>query len=268
LSGLGGDELFGGYASFQDVPHAVRWRRRLKGFGLARRCLARLVRTAGGRSAVKVAEALGRNPSPLQIYFLRRELFLPSERRELFPLPEGCDYLSGMSTTTMKNLTADARGLDLVNQVSLFELSAFMRNMLLRDADVFSMAHGLELRVPLLDHQLVEQAVQMPGVCKQPDPRPKPLLLDAAGPRLPNVVHRHPKRGFTFPWGAWLRGPMKNRADRALRNHDAWTCLGINPTGPLALWKRFLQDDRRLSPLQILALVVLEDYSSRHNLKI
>jgi asparagine synthase (glutamine-hydrolysing) len=267
LSGLGGDELFGGYASFHDVPRAVRWRRRLRRFGLARRCLARLASQVGGRSAAKAAEVLKRKPSPLQMYFLRRELFLPAERRALHPLPEGCDPFSGMSHNLMEDLSADARGLDAVNQVSLFELSSYMRNMLLRDADVFSMAHGLELRVPLLDHRLVEQTVQMPGVCKRPDPRPKPLLLDAVGPRLPRLVHCHPKQGFTFPWAAWLRGPMRDRASRALGNRDVWTSLGMNSGQPPMLWQRFLQGDRRLSALQILALVVLEDFTTRHGLK-
>jgi len=267
LSGLGGDELFGGYASFHDVPRAVRWRRRLKRFGLVRRCLARMASQMGGRSAAKAAEVLKRRPSALQMYFLRRELFLPAERRALLDLPEGCDAFSGISHKMMEELSSKARGLDPINQVSLFELSAYMRNMLLRDADVFSMAHGLELRVPLLDHRLVEQAVQIPGVCKQPDPRPKPLLLDAVGPRLPRLVHRHPKQGFTFPWSAWLRGPMKDRVDRALRNRDVWTSLGLNAAEPVRLWQRFFQGDRRLSALQILAFVVLEDFTTRHELK-
>ena len=267
LSGLGGDELFGGYASFHDVPRAVRWRRRLRRFGWVRRCLTRLASQVGGRSAAKAAEVLKRKPSPLQMYFLRRELFLPAERRALHPLPEDCDPFSGMSHNLMEDLSADARGLDAINQVSLFELSAYMRNMLLRDADVFSMAHGLELRVPLLDHRLVEQTVQMPGVCKRPDPRPKPLLLDAVGPRLPRLVHCHPKQGFTFPWAAWLRGPMKDRASQALGNRDVWTSLGMNPDQPPALGQRFFQGDHRLSALQILALVVLEDFTTRHGLK-
>jgi asparagine synthase (glutamine-hydrolysing) len=129
------------------------------------------------------------------------------------------------------------------------------------------MAHGLELRVPLLDHRLVEQAVQLPGACKRPDPRPKPLLLDAVGPRLPRVVHTHPKQGFTFPWAAWLRGPMQDRADRALQNREVWTTIGMNPDEPVAIWRRFLKGDRRLSPLQVLALLVLEDFTTRNGLK-
>jgi asparagine synthase (glutamine-hydrolysing) len=201
------------------------------------------------------------------MYFLRRELFLPGERHALHALPEDCDPYTGMPCTFTEDLANEARDLDAINQVSLFELSAYMRNMLLRDADVFSMAHGLELRVPLLDHRLVEQTVQMPGVLKRPDPRPKPLLLDAVGSRLPPVVHRHPKQGFTFPWAAWLRGPMKERAGRALRNRHAWASLGMNPGEPVALWDRFLQGDRRLSALQILALVVLEDFTLRHGLR-
>ena len=109
-----------------------------------------------------------------------------------------------------------ARGLDPFNQVSLFELSAYLRHMLLRDADVFSMAHGLEVRVPLLDHRLVELVAQMPGSFKQRDARPKPLLLDAVGPRLPALAWARGKQGFTFPWDGWLRGPLRQRATLAI----------------------------------------------------
>jgi len=267
LSGLGGDELFGGYASFRDVPRAIRWGRRLRPIGLTRLWLARLVNRTGRRTAAKVAEFLKRTPAPLQMYLLRRELFLPSERRTLLPLPDNSDPVTGMPCNLMNDLSTQARTLDAVNQVSLFELSTYMGNMLLRDADVFSMVHGLEVRVPLLDHLLVEQVVQLPGALKRPDPRPKPLLIDAVGPRLPRLVYCRPKQGFTFPWQMWLRGPMHDRVSRALRNRDVWVALGLNPLAPALLWNRFLQQDRRISALQILALNVLEDFASRHGLK-
>jgi len=166
----------------------------------------------------------------------------------------------------VEELDSRSRGLDLINQVSLFELEGYLRHMLLRDADVFSMHHGLELRVPLLDHQVVEQVAALPGSCKQPDPRPKPLLVDAVGTRLPACVYSLPKRGFTFPWDSWLRGPIHAHAERALLNQEVWSGLGLNPMAPAHLWERFVRRDGRVAALQVLALVVLEDYARRHGL--
>src|SRR5207245_6396549 len=140
--------------------------------------------------------------------------------------------------------------------------------MLLRDADVFSMAHGLEVRVPLLDHRLVELVAQMPGSFKQRDSRPKPLLLDAVGPRLPALAWARGKQGFTFPWDGWLRGPLRQRAALAMRQGDVWRGLGIDPQGPSRLWSRFEGGDRRVAALQLLALLVLADYAARHGRRV
>jgi asparagine synthase (glutamine-hydrolysing) len=235
--------------------------------GSANHVLARMTAWTGGRRGAKAAEMLTRQPSPLQAYLLRRELFLPAERRALHPLPWESDPFCGVPQVMLDDLLVRAQGLDLINQVSLFELEAYMRHMLLRGADVFSMAHGLELRVPLLDHRLVEQVAALPGACKRPDPRPKPLLLDAVGGRLPSLVYSRPKQGFTFPWAAWLRGPLRRRAARALENDAVWSGLGLDPAAPVRLWQRFLGKDSRVAALQVLALVVLEDFASRHGLR-
>ncbi|NQT11289.1 MAG: asparagine synthetase B, partial [Planctomycetes bacterium] len=141
------------------------------------------------------------------------------------------------------------------------------RHMLLRDADVFSMAHALELRVPLLDHVLVEQVARLSGPMKRQTSRPKSLLLDAVGPRLPGRLGKLRKRGFTFPWEAWLRGPLRDRVDRAIDDAAVWTTLGMNPEGPGNIWRRFLSGDRRVAALQVLAFVVLKDYTERCGLR-
>ena len=166
----------------------------------------------------------------------------------------------------MDELAELLRGLETVNQVSSFELSAYMSYMLLRDGDVFSMAHGLEVRLPLLDHKLVEQVLPLPGQWKRPDPRMKPLLVDAAGPRLPREVYTSTKRGFTFPWDAWLRGALRERAALVMDNSDVWAGLGIAPAAPAGLWSRFLRRDPSVAALQVLALVVLADFAARHGL--
>jgi asparagine synthase (glutamine-hydrolysing) len=267
LSGLGGDEIFGGYASFRDVPRAVRWRKRLRKLGPARQLLAAIVDRTGGRWGIKAAESLRRRPAPLSMYLLRRELFLPRDRRALHPVPAGIEPSNGIPRTALADMRELAATLDPVNQVSLFELSGYMRYMLLRDADVFSMAHGLEVRVPLLDHEVVEQVARLPGEFKRPDPRPKPLLIDAVGERMPAPVVQMPKRGFTFPWGAWLRGPLRERASRAIENRALWAGLGFNSEAPRAIWQRFLSGDNRVAALQVLGLVVLESFASRHGLR-
>jgi asparagine synthase (glutamine-hydrolysing) len=201
------------------------------------------------------------------LYFLRRELFLRNERRVVQTQPAGMDPNCGVPERLVEDMLARSRGLGLVNQVSLFELEGYMRHMLLRDSDVFSMRHGLELRVPLLDHKVVEQVAALPGSYKLPDPRPKPLLIDAVGPRLPAAVYTQPKRGFTFPWAAWLRGPLRQRAVQAINNRDVWHTLRLNPQAPRKLWDRFVDKDSRVSALQVLALMVLEDFASRHALR-
>lgn len=265
LSGLGGDELFGGYASFIDVPRAVALRRRfawLRGAKLA-------VRIKRDRSGAKLEEAFGRKPDLLTMYLLRRELFLPHERRALQSLPEGSDGTTGLDVNLLEDLNKRSAELDELNRISFFEVELYMRHMLLRDADVFSMAAPIEYRVPFLDHQLVELAFSLPGRWKRTDPRPKPLLLDAVGSRLPKAVWQRPKRGFTFPWGAWFApdGALAKTASEAVNDSDTWRRLGVDHTGVENIWKRFMSGDARVSPFQILAFVTLRDFAGRHGIR-
>ena len=272
LSGLGGDELFGGYASFRDVPLAVSLAaraQRLMGGRAAppgRRSLNSFRPPLGGRRALKLAEMLTRTPSLVSMYLLRRELFLASERRSLHPLPPSCNDESGVPEWEIEDMVSLASKDDVANTISAFELAHYLRYMLLRDADVFSMSVGLELRVPLLDHRLVETAVPLPGRWKGNDGRAKPLLLDAVGPRLPGWIGAQQKRGFTFPWRAWLVGPLRDRAHAAVSNRDAWRTVGLDDTEPEEMWFRFLKDDPRIGAAQIIALWVLGEYAQRHTL--
>jgi len=261
LSGLGGDELFGGYASFRDVPRATALRRLLPFSIRAPHRAQDWACRIGGRGAVKALELFARPPSTVETYLLRRELLLPNERRALH---------SGQwqGLTSDWAIAEDVSSLSESNRVSALELSSYMRDMLLRDGDVFSMAVGLELRVPLLDHVFVEGVVRLPGDWKEPDPRPKPLLLDAVGPALPASVPDRRKRGFTFPWDAWIRGPMRTRVDRAVHEQEVWKAVGIAPAAPEQLWTRFHAGDPRVGGLQVMALWVLHEYAHRHGLAV
>ncbi|HYL58297.1 MAG TPA: asparagine synthase (glutamine-hydrolyzing) [Candidatus Acidoferrales bacterium] len=264
LSGLGGDELFGGYATFADVPRALALRENP--------LLSMVARLGSGfmrnRSGVKLAEACRRPADALAMYLLRREMFLPAERRTLMPLPAAADDLTGVPAELLDEVRSETRGLGGANRISFFELNLYMRHMLLRDSDVASMAAPIEYRVPFLDHRMVEGVFSTPQEWKLPDPRPKPLLLDIAGAGVPSAVWQRAKRGFTFPWGDWFAGggALNRVADDAVNDAARWRDLGIDAGGVRKIWNQFSAGDRRITPLQILAFVVLRDFATRHKL--
>lgn len=271
LSGVGGDELFGGYRTFHDVPRALRLRRPLGrtpaqlGALLLERASEHARHHARARAFLKVAETLRRPADLVELYLLRRELFAASERRALLALPQASDATSGLEHEEVTMLKASHRDRDPVDRIAALEFSVYMRHMLLRDADVFGMASQLEIRVPLLEHYVVAGAARARAFWRRPDPRPKPLLVDAAGPRLPERSFKAKKRGFTFPWRAWLEGPLAQRAADGLRA-GAWDRLGVDPAAVDATWRAFKSGDRRVSELQIIGLLVLETYARSHGL--
>lgn len=194
LSGLGADELFGGYPSFRDTPKLMRLARAPRPL---RRVLALL-----GRRGRRLAEVPEGDSAMLAAW--RRRFFMDGDAREA-GLPE-------IATT----VEAAPDGLDDFGLVSWAELSGYMRRMLLRDSDQMSMAVSLEIRVPFLDHELVEYALGLPAGAKTGFAWPKGLLIRACEDLLPREVYDRPKMGFSLPMAAWLRGPLAGFAKEGL----------------------------------------------------
>jgi asparagine synthase (glutamine-hydrolysing) len=233
LSGLGGDELFDGYGYVRRVRALERARR------LPRAIRAPASRVAGvalrGRSTgEKTAAWLGNGAEPGCSYELLRRLFLEGEVVQLvggqhengLPRPERVDPWS-----------------DLYGQVSALDLANYTKNVLLRDTDAMSMANSLEVRVPLLDHILVEWALRLPERVKAG--RQKALLLEAAGELLPRELHARPKRGFVLPFSRWLREELRDEVDASLRRPPDALGAVLDSSAVAAVWDAYLGGDRR-----------------------
>lgn len=230
LSGLGSDEIFNGYRHFETLPR-LRALAALPGVGAAGRFAARLVPGAQLRPT-KLTRLLASGGDLLALAAVSRMLFFPPLTRSLvrpaFRMHEGAEIAPTLSPDEMPT--------DPLNLLSAFELRGYVQNMLLRDSDATSMAHGLELRVPFLDHRLVEFALSLPGGHRSRPGELKSLLSRAMAPLLPPSVLGRRKMGFNLAVPVWMRTTMRERVEATLLRDGS--VLDPEVTG--RLWRTWL----------------------------
>jgi asparagine synthase (glutamine-hydrolysing) len=266
LSGLGGDEVFAGYSNFRSVPRMERfnhtWRRLPS--SLRSPLAAIFASIVPSTDQNRKLAALARNGhGVLHPYFLSRWLFTPEQLNELLPeIAKHAPTWERAAAPLAENLKR-AMALDPVNRVSYLESRCYMLNTLLRDSDAMSMAHGLELRVPLIDHQLAQKVLALPGAWKLAANMPKPLLVKALGSHLPGKIVHRAKRGFTLPFEHWLRDSMRPVMEESLRKICDGALGGvISQSAALGVWEDFLQG--RTSWSRPWSLYVLQRWCQLH----
>jgi asparagine synthase (glutamine-hydrolysing) len=246
LSGLGSDELFGGYTSFRAtakigsiatvagfVPQEAR---RLLALGLKSMNILQSSPDAFRKaSAAWLQPNLFRHP-----YFFTRMLFTP---QTFAPSLRG-GTVAWNSMPWYQWLTATAqqsRSLDRFTQVSWLELRSYLVNTLLRDTDAMSMRNSLEVRVPFLDTPLVEYVLGLPESVKRGARGSKALLVEALGDLLPEEIVNQPKRTFTFPWEHWMRGKLGERVAIGLGDWAPALEANLDHKFAQGVWRNFLR---------------------------
>ena len=249
LSGAGGDELFGGYRSFVDVPRAMRWSRVLAPLPNAATHAAAsvLARVLLGRAGEvppqtrwgKLADALACRGNVVDAYQVSYALFTTDFLRELSGDSTDASVTRGLPSARHHALCERLRSARVLPALSALELSFFVGERLLRDTDATSMAVSLEARVPLLDHRVVELAAGLPDHLRYAPLGRKRALRQTALRALDPAIFERPKAGFELPLGRWLRAAATGEVDAALTDPQRCESVGLRPEAVARLWRAF-----------------------------
>jgi asparagine synthase (glutamine-hydrolysing) len=278
LAGTGGDELFGGYKSFTDLPRAARAGRFLGHVPAHfwRPAARAAIRLKHGRSTDvppqtrwgKIADVIATRGDLVELYQVSYAQFTNEFLGELAHPAGGPLLPSGVTTERAAELRELVRRSPILHAISALELSMFIGERLLRDTDASSMAVALEARVPLLDHRVIERVSEIAPRERYGAVGSKGLLRELALRDLDPSLFDRPKSGFVLPIGPWCRSELRDDVDRTMRDRALCEAVGLNATAVARLWTAFQNDAPGLYWSRVWGIFVLLWWSRRYGVSL
>jgi asparagine synthase (glutamine-hydrolysing) len=218
----------------------------------------------------KLADVLAARGRMVDLYQVSYGLFTRAFLTELMSpaLRSGVDVQSGLAVARRVEITHDIADQPPLHAVSMLELSFFLGERLLRDTDAASMAVALEVRVPLIDHVVIERLAEIPeGMRFDPLGR-KQLLRDMALRGIDPAIFDRKKAGFELPLEIWCRDRLGADIDGTLRDAQLCARVGLNPDAVARLWQAFQARAPGLYWSRVWSLYVLLWWCRRHNVSL
>lgn len=273
LAGTGGDELFGGYTSFRDLPALLRWSERAEmlpagAVQLAARAIAAWKQPSRGAVPqqtrwAKLPDMATRGNDLLHLYQLSYALFLPDFQRSLLG-DRGQAVSDGLPDALRERLRAETAGLPPLESISVLEQRVFLGERLLRDTDAASMAASIEIRVPLVDVEVARAAYRLPGPLRYQPVGSKPLLRRLGLSGLDPALFNRPKAGFVLPFDRWLRAGLGKVIDETMSDPKQVRAVGLDAGTVAALWRAYQAGAPGIYWTRIWAIYVFIRWCHRH----
>lgn len=282
LAGTGGDELFGGYPSFVELPKMMKGTALFPG-RLLDGVIRRATRMYGGMSW----DVLGRAPPQtrwgkladvaraandlLALYQVSYALFTAETQERLASSTvrnAQFEQAFGLPAEVADIWRGRVRNQSVLHAISLLELSSFIGERLLRDTDAASMAVALEVRVPLLDHVLCEAVAGLDPAYRFNPLLKKRALQSAALSRLDPSLFNRPKSGFVLPIAGWTRRGLKPELDRVFADTELIGRVGLNAATVQKLWSSYTSGKRGLHWSRVWAIYVLLTWCQSHEVSL
>jgi len=264
FSGLGADEIFGGYANFRRVRLLAPLLRSVAALPPRARKAAMnaIARVLPRRYHTRIRSLAGNSGRCLDLAIELKQ-FLPAESLEVLGLSARdlglrADFLPEEAETWFDDV-----GNDPFLAVTRVETYLYMGNTLLRDSDATSMAHSVELRVPFVARPVLEEAGRVPGRLHAGWAKPgKHLLRKSLADILPAHVLRRPKTGFTLPVGDWMFGQLRESCEAAVAALEQLPFLDSGAVR--SIWSKFVTEREHSYWMKPMLLVALGSYIGNH----